>query len=99
MFIIIAIVISGRCWLLVITGINICEKFIRGLSDMYLWILLYFAMINLIGYIIMWRDKKAAKRNSWRTSEKMIFQIALIGGAAGIYVGMRHFRHKTQKIR
>ncbi|MDQ0338853.1 uncharacterized membrane protein YsdA (DUF1294 family) [Caldalkalibacillus uzonensis] len=56
-------------------------------------------MINLIGYIIMWRDKKAAKRNSWRTSEKMIFQIALIGGAAGIYVGMRHFRHKTQKLR
>ncbi|EGL84203.1 protein of unknown function DUF1294 [Caldalkalibacillus thermarum TA2.A1] len=66
---------------------------------MYLWILLYFAMINLIGYIIMWRDKRAAQSIHWRISEKLIFQIALAGGAAGIYVGMRYFRHKTQKLR
>nr|WP_307326703.1 DUF1294 domain-containing protein [Evansella vedderi] len=60
-------------------------------------IAIYLVLINLLAYSIMWLDKRAARLNQWRTPEKVMFQIALIGGAVGISIGMKHVRHKTQK--
>jgi uncharacterized membrane protein YsdA (DUF1294 family) len=40
-------------------------------------------------------DKKKAKRQRWRISEKTLFIVAFIGGAIGVKVGMELFRHKT----
>jgi len=41
-------------------------------------IAIYFAIINLIGFLAMWIDKKKAKRGSWRISEKALFYITLL---------------------
>jgi uncharacterized membrane protein YsdA (DUF1294 family) len=41
-------------------------------------------------------DKYKAKKNKWRIKETSFFITAVIGGAAGILLGMTMVRHKTQ---
>lgn len=53
-------------------------------------------LINLIGYILIWYDKRSSKRDGWRIPEKRFFRLAFFGGAIGIYLGMKQFRHKTK---
>jgi len=42
-------------------------------------------------------DKRKANQQAWRTSEKHFFIVAALGGSLGVFVGMRVWRHKTQK--
>ncbi len=60
----------------------------------YVWVYLIF--INSFGLLLMAFDKIKAKRKGWRVPELRFFMIALAGGALGIYLGMRAFRHKTK---
>ena len=41
-------------------------------------------------------DKRQAISGGWRVSESRLFLTALLGGAVGILLGMRVFRHKTK---
>ena len=41
-------------------------------------------------------DKTKAQHGMWRTKEKTLFTIALIGGSIGSICGMYAFRHKTK---
>lgn len=41
-------------------------------------------------------DKKRAKNNKWRISEKYLLVIGFLGGAFGAYIGMKRYRHKTK---
>ena len=61
-------------------------------------IILYFIIINLIGFFIMWLDKRKAKKGAWRIPEKTLFLVTALGGGIGTTVGMYVFRHKTQKL-
>lgn len=56
----------------------------------------YFAVMNLIGFIIMGIDKRRAIKRLWRIPESTLFIIALIGGSIGSILGMYLFRHKTR---
>ena len=58
---------------------------------------IYLAVINLAGFICMAADKSKASRNKWRIPEATLFLFAVFGGSIGCYLGMRVFRHKTQK--
>lgn len=60
-------------------------------------IILFFVLINLLGFILMGLDKRYAQKQSYRISEKTLLLIALFGGAIGVYLGMMHFHHKTKK--
>ena len=60
------------------------------------FLLIYFAVINLIGFFAMFLDKQKAKKNKWRIPEKTLFSIALLGGSLGTTLGMNTFRHKTK---
>lgn len=74
------------------TKINIQELFtIKN-------IVLYVLIINLIGFFIMWLDKRKAERGKWRIPEKTLFIITALGGGIGTIAGMYRFRHKTQKL-
>lgn len=53
-------------------------------------------IMNLIGYMSMWSDKKRAIKKQYRISEKNLFIIALLGGSIGSILGMNQFRHKTK---
>lgn len=61
-------------------------------------IIIYFIAINLIGFFVMWLDKKKAIKGAWRISEKTLFIITGLGGGIGTITGMYTFRHKTQKL-
>lgn len=60
-------------------------------------IIIYFVVINLIGFFIMWLDKRKAIKGSWRIPEKTLFIITGLGGGIGTIAGMYTFRHKTKK--
>lgn len=62
-------------------------------------ILLYLAMINLIGFLMMWSDKKRAKWGKWRIPEQTLFIVTALGGGIGTIAGMYTFRHKTKKLK
>ena len=61
-------------------------------------IVIYFIIINLIGFFTMWLDKRKAKKGVWRIPEKTLFIITALGGGIGTIAGMYTFRHKTKKI-
>lgn len=61
--------------------------------------LIYYTVINVVGFFIMGIDKKRAIRGAWRISEASLFLTALLGGALGCILGMQHFRHKTKHWR
>ena len=58
---------------------------------------LFFAFIfmNLFGFILMYLDKKFAKQEKRRISERTLFLTAILFGSLGILAGMYKFRHKT----
>lgn len=62
-------------------------------------IIIYVLIINLIGFLSMFLDKRKAEKGKWRTPEKTLLTIALIGGSIGSLIGMYTFRHKTHKTR
>lgn len=72
-----------------------------GLEDIFTLknILIYLLSINLIGFLMMWSDKRRAKWGKWRIPEQTLFVITAIGGGIGTIAGMYTFRHKTQKLK
>ena len=61
-------------------------------------IVIYLLIINLIGFLAMYLDKRKAKKGKWRTQEKTLFGICILGGGIGTIAGMYIFRHMTQKL-
>ena len=62
-------------------------------------IIIYFIVINLLGFLMMYLDKKKAIKGKWRISEKSLFVVTLLGGGIGTNIGMNLFRHKTKKMK
>ncbi|MDO4711890.1 MAG: DUF1294 domain-containing protein [Peptostreptococcaceae bacterium] len=59
---------------------------------------LYYVIIwNVIVFLIYGYDKRQAKKQRWRISEKFLLISALLFGAPGALGGMIFFRHKTKK--
>lgn len=54
--------------------------------------------INILGFGLMGYDKLKARNGKWRIPEINLFLLSLLGGAAGVYAGMKVFRHKTKHI-
>lgn len=58
----------------------------------------YLALINILGFWSMGRDKSRAIKGRSRIPEKSLFAYALLGGGIGCLLGMSAFRHKTKKL-
>lgn len=54
-----------------------------------------FLFMNLVGFILMYLDKKYAKEEKRRIKESTLFLTALLFGSLGVLAGMYKFRHKT----
>lgn len=63
------------------------------------YIVIYFIVINLIGFLAMGIDKYKAKRNYWRIPEGTLMMLAVLGGGIGTISGIYAFRHKTKKMK
>lgn len=62
-------------------------------------IIIYLIIINIIGLLAMYIDKKKAQRGAWRIPEQTLFIITALGGGIGTIAGMYLFRHKTKKLK
>lgn len=60
------------------------------------YFIIYLLIINIIGFISMYIDKRRAILKKYRIPEKTLFLIALVGGSIGAILGMETFRHKTK---
>lgn len=56
----------------------------------------YIVIINLIGFFIMYIDKRRAINHVYRIAEKKLFLICILGGSLGLLIGMYKFHHKTK---
>ena len=68
------------------------------LSNDLLLLLGYFFGLNLLLFILMGIDKRAAKRKKWRIPERRLLTLGIIGGGIGGILGMLVFHHKTHRI-
>ena len=68
------------------------------LSNIPLLFLGYVLLINLLLFLLMGIDKRAAKRKKWRIPERRLLTLGLIGGGFGGILGMIVFHHKTHRI-
>ena len=59
-------------------------------------LLLYLAAVNLVTFAVYGADKRRARKDKRRVSEKTLFLLAIIGGSVGALAGMYTFRHKTR---
>lgn len=67
--------------------------------DHVAWIIGEYLVASIAGFICMGLDKSRARKNTWRIPERTLLSLAVLGGAAGILLGMRVFRHKTKHVR
>lgn len=51
-------------------------------------IIIYLIVINLIGFFMMWSDKRRAKWGKWRIPEQTLFIVTALGGGIGTIAGM-----------
>lgn len=56
----------------------------------------YIVVMSLLGFALMGIDKLLAKRGMRRISEKTLLMVGALGGAAGSWLAMGLFRHKTK---
>ncbi len=66
-----------------------------------LWITLAatYLVMSLVTLVMFWRDKRAAQKGNWRTPEKTLLLLAMLGGWPGALLAMKHFRHKTKTLK
>lgn len=62
-------------------------------------IIIYLIVINIIGFYMMWSDKRRAKWGKWRIPEQTLFIVTALGGGIGTIAGMYTFHHKTKKLK
>ncbi|CEG28157.1 DUF1294 domain-containing protein [Bacillus sp. B-jedd] len=63
---------------------------------MELFLYTYLALINIYAFTLMGIDKKRARKQVYRISERSLWLSAFLGGAPGALLGMNAFRHKTK---
>ena len=56
----------------------------------------YLLGMNILGFSLMFSDKRRAARGRWRIPERTLFLVAVFGGSLGSILGMWLFHHKTK---
>ena len=60
--------------------------------------LLAYGVASLLAFGLYRYDKQQAKAGQWRTPEKILHGVELLGGWPGALVAQQMFRHKTRKL-
>ena len=56
---------------------------------------LYLLIMNVLDFVLMWRDKRRAQQRRWRIPEAVLLGVGALGGCFGGFAAMYLFRHKT----
>jgi uncharacterized membrane protein YsdA (DUF1294 family) len=74
-----------------------CAALLSSTSDSLSILGALIISLNLSTWLLVAWDKAIAGRDYTRVPEKVLLFLAFIGGAAGLLLGMKLFRHKTRK--
>lgn len=66
------------------------------MTEAAVWLSAYVAVMSIALMGMMGVDKRRARLGRRRISERRLLLWALLGGAAGGWIGLRLFRHKTK---
>ncbi|WOF16176.1 DUF1294 domain-containing protein [Methanoplanus sp. FWC-SCC4] len=66
--------------------------------DLIAYVLAIYLLTNFFVFLVFANDKRKAKKNMWRTSERKLLTYSLFA-PFGAYAAMKLFRHKTSKPR
>lgn len=58
---------------------------------------MYMVLINIVTFAVRGVDKRKAKKETRRVSEKTLLLLTLAGGRLGAVIGVQYFKHKTIK--
>jgi len=64
-------------------------------QKVFLVVLIYLAVINMVTFILYGIDKWKAKRSKWRIEESTLLWLAAAGGSIGALLGIKIWHHKT----
>ena len=64
---------------------------------MWIWAAAYLVLINALAFGLFALDKRRAETRAWRISERVLLQVALVGGTPGAMAAQQLLRHKTRK--
>ena len=56
----------------------------------------FLLFMNILGFALMYSDKRRARRGDWRIRERTLFLAAIFGGSLGSLLGMWLLHHKTR---
>jgi len=84
-------------WLLlcVLPGYGALQMWLAGGPALALWA---YGSVSLLAFFLYWSDKRKARDDAWRTPEKVLHAIELLGGWPGALIAQQVFRHKTRKV-
>lgn len=57
-----------------------------------------YLVMSAVAFFLYWRDKRQARADGWRTPEKILHGVELLGGWPGALIAQQAFRHKTRKL-
>lgn len=57
---------------------------------------IFLLLMNALGLLLMYLDKRFAKKHARRIPEATLMWVAALGGSVGSLAGMYWFRHKTK---
>ena len=60
--------------------------------------LLVYGIASILAFGLYGYDKQQAKAGQWRTPEKLLHAVELLGGWPGALLAQQLFRHKTRKL-
>lgn len=56
-----------------------------------------YALMSVLSFLLYMKDKNAARRNTWRTPESTLHLLDFLGGWPGGLIAQQSFRHKVSK--
>lgn len=62
-------------------------------------LLLYLLTVNVVAFVAYGVDKYKARHAKWRTPERLLLGLAIVGGSVGALAGMRVWHHKTRHLK
>lgn len=67
------------------------------LREGVVWVLAAYLLASVTSLLLFWSDKHSAQKGRWRTPEKTLHGVELLGGWPGTLIAQQLFRHKTRK--
>jgi uncharacterized membrane protein YsdA (DUF1294 family)/cold shock CspA family protein len=89
--------VTGLFQILIAIGFIVVVGWSVSTYNMPIQILYLYLAVSAFTFLVYAKDKRAARRDRWRTQESTLHTLALIGGWPGALIAQQVLRHKSRK--